>query len=507
LRIETFKKIVRDRAGLSFDNIREDLLRSAIEAALARCRLGSHADLAAILQEDHGEFLCFVKDLTINETFFFREPRYLDLLTKRLVKDVEARKGVGDRVRILSAGCSTGEEPYSLAMALMEEYGRIIGHRFSITGCDIDIDALAVARDGVYSRLSFRGVAPAMVEKYFSEDGVGKCSLARCVRDAVAFRQANLGGGAADPLLMGMDIIFYRNVSLYFDAETQRRIFADLASLLAPGGYLVMASSETFAHDLGILPMVEIDGLFLFRKPLPPAAVEPAVAAREWRETARRAACAGSAAALAPARPARAVPASSVPPAGSRARHDATTPFRGTPRDPGDTLDAARERVRAKDYAGALAICDRMVSSDRAVAGPHLVRADVLFRLNRADEAEGACRAAVDCDDLLIDAYILLAMIAKHRGDAEAAVGHLEKAVYIDPSCWVAHFHLGELYAGDARKAARKYETVVRIIEREAGDDADKGGRAFIPLNFGKREVLQACRMRLARLEGIKYGA
>ncbi|NGZ06473.1 MAG: protein-glutamate O-methyltransferase CheR [Magnetococcales bacterium] len=267
LDLSPFKELIKNRCGLQFEAGNEAILRRALQERIDFLHTRPDGYYALLLTRSQ-EFQELVNRLTINETYFFREPEQIALVANRLIPRLLAtRQGQGP-IRLLSAGCSSGEEPYTIIIALMERYGESAGRLFQVFGCDIDSTALAKARLARYSEFSFRGLDPGLRSRYFHK-GADGYHLDQRVRSLVTFLECNL---LADTLSLEpgrIDIILFRNVSIYFDAPTRRIILEKLASLLNPDGILIPGTSETMANDLGILHLVEEDGCYIFLNSAP----------------------------------------------------------------------------------------------------------------------------------------------------------------------------------------------------------------------------------------------
>jgi len=265
-----FQSLIRARCGLLFEgDSGEEKLAATLKDRMAAIGQSQPGDYYAHLFGHEDEFQELINLLTINETYFFREPEQIRLLVEKLVPRLLAR-GIKP-VRILSAGCSSGEEPYSLAMALHERYGDSVHSLFSFIGGDIDSQVLAKARNATYAEFSFRGVAAERRERHFERQHWG-WRLKEHLRGAVSFHELNLLAREFPAVFRACDVIFYRNVSIYFDQPTRRLIQQNLASLLKDDGFLIIGTAETLANDLGVLPLIEEDGLFYFVKGAPPLA-------------------------------------------------------------------------------------------------------------------------------------------------------------------------------------------------------------------------------------------
>jgi chemotaxis protein methyltransferase CheR len=186
------------------------------------------------------EFRDLASVLSNNETYFFRERAQLQALCGDILVELQA---AAPRVRIWSAACSSGEEPYSLAMSLLET-GRIAESNISIKATDISQRVLEMCARGYYRALSFRATEPAMVQRYFSVSGDGFL-IADRVKRLVQFSTLNLMDDRKVAANGPFDAIFCRNVLIYFDKPTQKRVVESFAHALRPGGYLFLGHAES----------------------------------------------------------------------------------------------------------------------------------------------------------------------------------------------------------------------------------------------------------------------
>jgi chemotaxis protein methyltransferase CheR len=183
-----------------------------------------------------------VEAMTTNETTFFRGARPFEWLRRTVFPDLIARRADRRRLDIWCAGCSSGQEPYSVAMLLREDFPALARWRVRFLATDISRRVLERARAGRYSHLEVsRGLPPAFLAAYFREDG-DEWEIREDIRALVEFREMNLAG----PWTLGgeMDLVLMRNVLIYFDHDTRREILARLRRVLSPGGYLMLGTAE-----------------------------------------------------------------------------------------------------------------------------------------------------------------------------------------------------------------------------------------------------------------------
>lgn len=260
------KRLIRAYSGLRVEGYK---LEYALAAAWPTLRALGIADAAALIRDLtlHGQRLwpAFLPFLTVNETYFMREPRQLEDFMARAVPELRARSAArGDvRLNLLSAPCSTGEEPYSLAILLAR--ARIPAR---VLGADIDPVALGRAERGVYGPNAFRAVEEAWRAAHFEATAPNAWAIAPAYRTAVSFWRLNLMDAAQTFAGRRFDAIFCRNVLIYFDRPTQLEVIRQLRQLLHPGGYLFLGHSEMFfGVDLG-LEVLSTEGATMYRRPL-----------------------------------------------------------------------------------------------------------------------------------------------------------------------------------------------------------------------------------------------
>jgi len=181
--------------------------------------------------------------VTTNETYFFREPAQLTAFIEEIVPDILSKKPI-KKVRVWSAGCSSGEEPYSIAI-LLEEAGWYQRAAFEIFASDINQQVLQKARRGQYRESAFRSTEAGLRDKYFARDADGSWKIKDEVRNRVSFGRLNLYDEARVSLLGHLDIIFCRNVIIYFDDSSKRVVVSNFYNRLIDGGYLLLGHSES----------------------------------------------------------------------------------------------------------------------------------------------------------------------------------------------------------------------------------------------------------------------
>ncbi len=234
--------IVRRRSAIQLEAGKEYLVESRL---LPLSRDAGHAGVDAYVRDvragrREADLAAIVEALTTNETSWFRDATPFSALRTHIVPTLRAERPVLDRVRVWSAACSTGQEPYSIAMTLAEVLGP--STRLEITATDLSEQVLAQAREGRYSQLEVnRGLPAPMLVRYFRRNGAD-WQLSDDLRRQITFVKHNL---LDQPPAGPFDIVFLRNVLIYFDLETKRSILSRVHRVLRPGGFLVLGAAET----------------------------------------------------------------------------------------------------------------------------------------------------------------------------------------------------------------------------------------------------------------------
>ena len=234
-------ELITRRFGITFPETRRQLLESRLRPRLEELHLGSFRDYYIHLQCDpNGEVHRLAESVTNNETYFFRENRQLEtLFTEPPILPCPS-----GAMRVLSIGCSSGEEPYSLAILARQQPAS--GNRLDIHAVDLDMGRIAMARRAEYGRTSLRGLSEAEIACHFLPQGPERWTLKDCYRQAVRFTWGNLLDLRTLPSVEpGFDAIFCRNVLIYFAESALHRAVHNFASLLRPGGLLFLGASES----------------------------------------------------------------------------------------------------------------------------------------------------------------------------------------------------------------------------------------------------------------------
>ena len=239
------RKVVRDRSAIVLEDGKQYLVESRLEPIVRDLGLGSIGDLAGLLRAPFSNGLQqrVVEAMVTTETTFFRDIQPFEALRKVVLPDLVRRRQRERRMNVWCAACSTGQEPYSLALLVREHFPELAGWELNVLATDLSRDVLTRAREGLYSQVEVnRGLPATLLLKHFRQQGTS-WRLHDEVRAMVDFRELNLV--RAWPPLPPMDLVFLRNVMIYFDVETKKTILGRMARVLRPDGYLLLGGAET----------------------------------------------------------------------------------------------------------------------------------------------------------------------------------------------------------------------------------------------------------------------
>jgi len=266
-----FTDYLRGRCGLHFDEGTRYLVEKRLARRIQEAEFGSFASYFYQLRNGPSaeeEFSTIVDLLTTNETYFFRERSQLAALVEEIIPEALSRQ-VGARrpVSIWSAGCSSGEEPFSIVMSGLEA-GLLPGRDFRVYASDISRAVLSRARRGVYREASFRETRETIRQRYFTEkDGLTR--ILDSVKRHVDFVHMNLLDESKVSLLGKMDVILCRNVIIYFDLETKKRVMNTFHDQLQPGAYLLLGHSESLINVTADFELKHLRHDLVYRRPVP----------------------------------------------------------------------------------------------------------------------------------------------------------------------------------------------------------------------------------------------
>jgi chemotaxis protein methyltransferase CheR len=516
--VARFRACVAGRLGLAIEDTRLGTLAEILSRRSARARGGVDGYLTKLESsaELGEEVKLLALELTIGETYFFRNAEQLRAFSALPLPQCSPHSAARG-LRILSAGCASGEEPYSLAIVLREQPRIAAGAEVSILGIDVNASALERAARGSYSAWALRETDAATRARWFRRDGE-TFSLIESVRAMVCFQERNL---AEENFALwqpeAFDVVFCRNVLMYFTPDAARAAVSRIARSLVPGGYLFLGHAETLRGLSQDFHLCHTHDTFYYRRR---AASEAArlVDARGTREQN-------------PARPAPSwtPPVASVAPlldAGSwvetiRVSSERIQSLAEAPRSgsraagPGESTSPAElgelrqlpvwsvalivELLRQERFADAKQLLSTLPPEAARDPDVLLLRAVLFTHGGDLTLAESLCRELLALDETSAGARYLMALCREHVGDVRGATEHDQIAVYLDPSFAMPRLHLGLLArrTGDPDQARSELMQALALLERE-----DSSRLLLFGGGFGREALIALCRAELVRCGG-----
>ncbi|RYF92500.1 MAG: protein-glutamate O-methyltransferase CheR [Caulobacteraceae bacterium] len=265
--LRRFCEFLYARTGMQFGESKRYYIERRLNDRLAATGALSFAGYLNQLRSDPAETAAVINSFTVNETYFYREEHQLRCLSQDILPEIIRGKGPGDRIRIWSQPCSTGEEAYSIALWLLENWRMVDAYNIEIVGSDIDTDALAAAREGLYGERALSRLPPAVIGAYFEPARRGRRRIIEDLRQSVTFTEANLidRGGMKEQGVF--DVIFCRNVLIYFDDDSRARAVEHLHDSLAPGGFICLGHTESMSRISSRFAIRRFDDAIVYQRP------------------------------------------------------------------------------------------------------------------------------------------------------------------------------------------------------------------------------------------------
>lgn len=267
------RDIIYDQSGIYFSDNKKYLLENRLLRRVEEGGFDSFDRYIEFLKYGPGrerELSILFDIITTNETSFFRDINQLsvfsDAILPRVIKDLESKRI--KRLKIWSAACSTGEEPYTLSMIILEKFPHLLktGWDIEIYGSDISEGVLSSARRGEYTTYSVRNVPPPYLTKYFTKNSNGRYCVKPDVKSLIRFSKINLFDDIKIRMLSGMQIIFCRNVLIYFDERSKKRVISKLYDCLISGGYLFIGHAESLFNISRAFKFVSVNNVLIYQK-------------------------------------------------------------------------------------------------------------------------------------------------------------------------------------------------------------------------------------------------
>ncbi|MBI5025311.1 MAG: protein-glutamate O-methyltransferase CheR [Nitrospirae bacterium] len=264
------RDLIKDYCGIYFDDGSRYILERRLANRLRLQHMRDFREYYRYLMYDKrrdDELTAIIDILTVNETYFFREQNQLKAFIDEIIPEIYERNKEKKKIRIWSAGCSTGEEPYTIAMLVMEK-GIPDNWDIDIVASDINQRVLQVARKGVYKKNSFRTTNNYFILKYFEEEQGGNFKISDAVKSLVNFSYLNILDPFKVKFVGQVDIIFCRNVFIYFDPAVRKRVVENFYDRLIEGGYLLLGHAESLMNISTAFTLKHLKNDMVYQKPL-----------------------------------------------------------------------------------------------------------------------------------------------------------------------------------------------------------------------------------------------
>ena len=265
------RDFIYQKTGLYFSDDKKEYLQRRVKIAMSQCNSKTVDEYMKILDTDKGVFKSLLELITTNETYFFRDIPQLEIFANNVLPEILTKKANNKdfKLRIWSAGCSTGEEPYTIAIILKEQLEYFGDWNIEIIGTDISERVLKFAVDARYYQRSLKDVPEYIKLKYFYYDVDSKMYvLSEEIKGMVKFYYMNLYDDIKMKTMKYFDIIFCRNVLIYFDDESRKKVVMNFYDSLQPGGYIFLGHSESVLRITRAFEIVYFDKGLAFRKPM-----------------------------------------------------------------------------------------------------------------------------------------------------------------------------------------------------------------------------------------------
>jgi len=459
-----FGKLVDDYCGLSFSGQRRIDLERSVRQAFAASTCTDLEEYYRLLQDpDNGAMHLerLINALTVCETHFFRNAAQFDALYNHVLPQIIERRRALRTLRIWSAGCASGAEPYSVAILLQELLPDVDEWSITILGSDINSEALDHARKALYNDWAFREErAKQWRSRYFCKTGE-RYELVPQVRRMVTFAQLNLAKGdfpSYETNTMFMDLILCRNVTIYLTASVTRLVIEHFYDALVNGGWLVVGHSEHSLNAYRRFQVHNYPNAVLYQR-----IAQPTFPFQDQEQTS------------APAKKDGVVfvpPATPPPPEAQPDLGPPPVPPISLSQD-GDLIEQARELLSYGRSEQARDLLLQVLSQTPRHAAACTLLGQAYANLSNWEEAAHWCQQAVHLDRLALDAYYTLALVLQHGRQLGQAIDAMKKVVYIDRNHVLGHFGLADLYRsnGQLHQALKSLDNARRLLNGRAGEE------------------------------------
>lgn len=469
--LDKFKSLLRERSALHFSQRNQRILERGLQRRMMALQLPSADDYYQFLQDNQGnydELNKLLQFLTVGETCFFRYRSHRAALLHRVVPQLIEQNRHRRSLHIWSAGCSTGEEPYSLAILLQENFPQLGGWDLRIVATDINKRALRQAREGIYGPRSVRLVEPELLHRYFDQSG-SLYKVKPQVRGMVRFDYLNLMTDRfPDPANQteAIDLLMCRNVLIYFELDIIRHIVDQFANCLSENGLLFLGHAETMQNVSDRFSRVHDQGAFFYqlKKNQGTSPRRTPAQSSDPRPESVKPSPSIAMAAMPPPPP----PATPTATEQSAQEHLPAVPPRFSAAELDQLYESAMQAFDHEQFVEAEQIFDQILGLQPRHALSLVGKG--LLRANQGDypEARLFCAKAISQNDLLAEAYLLRGLILDMEGHLERAMVEFQKVLWLDRNFIMGHYLLAKTHArlGQKEQSVRNLRNTIRCLEK-----------------------------------------
>jgi len=464
-----FQKLILDRTGINFGERRRNELQRHISAYLTKRSLSDNNALyTKLLNHPTNSSIWedFIDRIIVRETYFFREKQLFKALREDILPEIIASHQQDRSIRIWSAGCSTGEEPYSLSILLDQLLGHSIHQwRIFILATDINKPSLKQGIEGIYRSWALRQTSDDIIAAYFQKKDA-LFHIREDIQSRVMFSYLNLKDPvypALETCTHAMDLILWRNVAIYFSETVIIDVLKRFYQALIPSGYFNIGASE--AAHMGTTPFVSkpFPGAFVYQK-MPadtqhkPLQHKPLLTQKIKKSQYKK-------------------PSYVFKSPQNKTKTSTKSPQSKAETSTKSLLEAAKEFTKKRDYIQAITSYQSYLEKHQKDANGWYLLARVYANSGDLEQAKHACICAIDHDPLLVEAYYLSGLINEEDGTLEQAILDYKKTLYLQADFVLAHYHLSIVYQQlqDENQAERHRIQAIRILSRRSGDEIIPG--------------------------------
>ncbi len=473
-----FRDYIHEHSGIFLDESKLDSLRISLHTRASRTNCFSYNDYFQILKGSEEEFRELISLITINETSFFRYFAQFEVFRNNILPDIIRRKEkIGNKsLRIWSAGCSTGEEPYTVALIILDGFPEILTWNIEILGTDVSKKALSQAKEGFYHSRSLRITPQRYIDKYFEPSGDG-FQIKDEVKRMVNFKYHNLVKEPYPLSVLGSwDVIFCRNVTIYFKPESTKRVVRKFYESLNDDGYLLIGHSETLYQISSDFVPIEINGLFVYQKQTQ----------KSWLTQLNNQYISHL-----PSLRKAPVKLIEIP---EEEKIEADEEIE-------NLLGKAVELLNDGKNEEAKKLLKKIFKQDEKIFRVHLLLARIYADEGKFDQSVNYCHNALKINPMQAAPHYLLGLIYKKQGKITDAIDEFRKTIYLDENFALAHIHLAQILQLENKldEATRELRNAINAMNR-----APEGEWLQFSGGYNSEFLIRTCQEMLKKIKPIE---